>query len=248
MALVKGKKASSSGSSKSFSAKSPPLTDSSGDSELYLGDGVHPAYAYVISLYRYPPTEEVTLEEFENFANDRIIVLREIDAAQKQGWTKPGVQERLKETIEKYLPLRLHGTNRLERVRKDVISHFALRLAYARNGDKDWWVRMEEALLRYRISNMHDKLAEILSCNGIKYPNLSYVSLQNDAHSKPDWFTFQSNILIHHCFCIQFTLSSFCNFFIIFCIATLHYFLIYIFFFSSKIDDNSRLSQSILPS
>jgi hypothetical protein len=37
-----------------------------------IGKSSHPAYSATYSMYRIPPTEEVTIQEFETFALDRV--------------------------------------------------------------------------------------------------------------------------------------------------------------------------------
>ena len=45
-----------------------------------------PAQRVTVSLYEKPPREEMTLEEFEVFAVDRLKVLRTIDALRQKGF------------------------------------------------------------------------------------------------------------------------------------------------------------------
>lgn len=87
--------------------------------------------------YDVPPLYDVTIEEFETSALDRLRILAEIEssAARNRSW------EDLKKVTEtqcqRYLPL--HSTlestgNSLDYERKrDQLSHFVLRLAFCRS-------------------------------------------------------------------------------------------------------------------
>jgi DNA primase large subunit len=107
-----------------------------------------------ICVYDKPPQGELSLHEFEQFALDRMRVLKAIDAAKAKGM-KPA---ELKETIDKlclqYLPLRDIVLMELEEdLRKDQISHFILRMAYSRTEElRRWFLRQEEALFKHRFN------------------------------------------------------------------------------------------------
>ena len=105
------------------------------------------AYAANPSFYSIAPTDDVSLDEFERFALDRkkgyifpplfqiffnfpktvLKVLVTIDEAKKRGEKPDKFIKQVTEAAKQYLPLTSD-----DGLRKDVISHFALRLAYCK--------------------------------------------------------------------------------------------------------------------
>jgi len=157
--------------------KKVALRTSKSSKETFFAPEADP-FQNLLSLYTNPPTGEMTLEEFENAAVDRMTVLKEIDAASRQqgGLSNPTHLERVKEALAQYLPLLDHGKSRHETIRKDVISHFALRLAFSHGGDKEWWIKLEQTLLSIRLQLFYSSdLADILLSSGLSFPQLSLV-------------------------------------------------------------------------
>lgn len=97
-----------------------------------------PAYAQHLSFYQLPPTEEVTMEEFEDYGFSRlkgisnilrishVSVLKEIEAC-KIRLSGRELDDKIAQVIRDNLQL-----NSVEGYRKDVVSHFTLRLAFCR--------------------------------------------------------------------------------------------------------------------
>lgn len=91
----------------------------------------------MINSYEKPPLGDVTIEEFELFAIDRLRVLGEIESS----WARNRPPEELKKIVgeqcAKYLPLKSNtaykGFDLDEQRRKDHIGHFVLRLAFCRS-------------------------------------------------------------------------------------------------------------------
>lgn len=90
----------------------------------------------MIHSYEKPPSGDVTIEEFELFAIDRLRVLGEIESS----WARNRPQDELRRVVgdqcAKYLRLD-SGTAKTidldEQRRKDHIGHFVLRLAFCRS-------------------------------------------------------------------------------------------------------------------
>lgn len=115
-------------------------------------------YPFSLNFYTIPPPYELTLNEFETFALDRLRVLKAVETA--------NIRSKKEEEVAKYIQaihdehLHLNRNVRLARVgpeklyeerRKDHISHFILRLAYCRTTDlRQWLIRQETALFMYR--------------------------------------------------------------------------------------------------
>jgi DNA primase large subunit len=117
----------------------------------------------LISLYTDPPSEEITLDEFELFALDRLQLLRGIEALRARGYEGADYTKKMDQLENKYMPLRAHevavagevGTSAssvsASDCRRDSISHFILRLAYCKTEDlRRWFLTQECHLLKHR--------------------------------------------------------------------------------------------------
>ena len=86
--------------------------------------------------YDIPPLYDVTVEEFEMSALDRLRILAEIESSAARNRTWEELKKVTLQQCEKYLPL--HSTMETtypldyER-RRDQLSHFVLRLAFCRS-------------------------------------------------------------------------------------------------------------------
>lgn len=78
--------------------------------------------------HRSPPSAEITLEEFELYALDRLQVLRTIESLRLRAVKGDEFRMKLEEVLHKCLPM--SGTE--AEVKKDQISHFILRIAYCK--------------------------------------------------------------------------------------------------------------------
>ncbi|CAG8830759.1 13068_t:CDS:2, partial [Gigaspora margarita] len=112
-------------------------------------------YPYRLNFYNIPPIEEITTEEFEVFALDRLQVLKAIESASLRSKTELQVADHIRDISNQYLPL--HSTEGAKNYplekerRKDHISHFILRLAYCRTEElRKWFIKQECALFRIR--------------------------------------------------------------------------------------------------
>ncbi|CAG8748920.1 8688_t:CDS:10 [Cetraspora pellucida] len=104
-------------------------------------------YPYRLNFYNTPPIEEISTEEFETFALDRLQVLKAIEGAVLRSKTERQIADHIRDVSNQYLPL--HSTEGgkgypLEQERrKDHISHFILRLAYCRTEElRKWFIKI----------------------------------------------------------------------------------------------------------
>ncbi|CAG8492731.1 7240_t:CDS:2 [Diversispora eburnea] len=116
------------------------------------------AFGYILNFYKYPPLEDITVEEFETFALDRLQVLKAIEGAILRNKTEEQIHSHIKQISDEFLPLRSNdGKQRYDlqaERRKDHISHFILRLAYCRKSrfinekieDRDAFLRDENIM------------------------------------------------------------------------------------------------------
>ncbi|KAG5363619.1 DNA primase large subunit [Yarrowia sp. B02] len=115
-------------------------------------------YPTRMSFYNAPPNLGISLEDFEEWAIDRLRVLSKLQQLQLSGKTgQKDLEAGLKSVLEKYLGL---GSNRSlsdettqKQRQKDHYSHYILRLVYCRTPElRKEFVEREKLLFRYRLS------------------------------------------------------------------------------------------------
>ncbi|OBT87961.1 hypothetical protein VE02_04517 [Pseudogymnoascus sp. 03VT05] len=114
-------------------------------------------YPHRLNFYILPPTADITLEQFEQWAIDRLRVLAELEACSFRNKTPAETAAHMKPLMDKYLPLSSSSSSSpnlaLER-KKDHYSHFILRLAFASTEDlRRRFARVETALFRLRFQS-----------------------------------------------------------------------------------------------
>jgi len=167
-----------------------------GNQSLPLQEG----YPAALQLYNCPPTDDISLEQFEDWAVERLRLLRAIETQNMSGktkfsqeWVDAICKELEKHGLEKYLELaereRVSGKKipvevQQENRRVDHISHFILKLAYCRTEElRRWFVTHETDLFRLRwtilrgtgtaLSSSVDHVAEFMLHAGLKYQPIS---------------------------------------------------------------------------
>lgn len=90
-----------------------------------------------LTSYDLPPLYDVTIEEFETCALDRLRILAEIESSHARNRSWDELKNATNAQCEKYLPLsatisRRYADLDTER-KKDHLSHFVLRLAFCRS-------------------------------------------------------------------------------------------------------------------
>ncbi|XP_039387604.1 DNA primase large subunit isoform X3 [Mauremys reevesii] len=140
------------------------------------GDRRGDLYPHSLQFYLQPPTENISLAEFENFAIDRLKLLKVVEnlgVSYVKGSDE--YKSRLEREIRKLkFPFRALVEDDYDARRKDHISHFILRLAYCQSEDlRRWFIQQEMDLFRYRFNELTGDLVEKF----LKYVNLSYGAL-----------------------------------------------------------------------
>ncbi|ORY80921.1 DNA primase large subunit Spp2 [Protomyces lactucae-debilis] len=114
-------------------------------------------YPTRLSFYTTPPLQEITVEDFQTWAIDRLHVLGEIESAMYRNKTPAELKTVMADLVDKYLPLASDSTRHAKgdhldaERRKDHYSHFILRLAFCRSEDlRARFIRTESALFKYR--------------------------------------------------------------------------------------------------
>ncbi|KAL9604868.1 MAG: hypothetical protein Q9219_000316 [cf. Caloplaca sp. 3 TL-2023] len=133
-------------------------------------------YPHRLNIYCTPPMAEIRLEDFEQWAIDRLRVLAELETCAFRNKTPAETADHIKPLLEKWLRLDPNSSSaqgsrdfRLqEQRRKDHYSHFILRLAFSSTEDlRRRFARVEGALFRLRlqIENARERQDFVASLN-----------------------------------------------------------------------------------
>ncbi|KAL7275075.1 DNA primase subunit pri2 [Rhizina undulata] len=113
-------------------------------------------YPHRLNFYNIPPTAEITLDQFEQWAIDRLRILGEIESCLYRNKTFEELSIILTPLLKKFLPLDANSSNSTllqEERRKDHYSHFILRLAFARSEElRRRFSKAEAVLFRIRFT------------------------------------------------------------------------------------------------
>jgi DNA primase large subunit len=115
-----------------------------------------------LNFYATPPTADITLEQFEQWAIDRLRVLAELEACSFRNKSMQETEKTMKPLLEKYLNLSANSSKseaREQERMKDHYSHFILRLAFAGTEDLRRRFSRAEAML-FRLRWMGDDARE----------------------------------------------------------------------------------------
>ncbi|BFZ64447.1 DNA primase subunit pri2 [Saitoella coloradoensis] len=134
----------------------------------------HVDYPHRLNFYLEPPRSEITLENFELWAINRLKVLGEIESSLFRGKKEAEMEATLKPLLDELLPLNsnnartLKGSTIDEERKRDHYSHFILRLAFCRSEElRARFVRAETTLFKIRFAqeDVASRLAFIESLN-----------------------------------------------------------------------------------
>lgn len=107
-----------------------------------------------LSSYERPPLFDVTLEEFESWALNRLRILSEIESASARNRPHDELKALITKLLKKYLPLNANtavAVNTDAERRQDHVSHYVLRLAFCRSEDlRRRFVRLEGIFFRIK--------------------------------------------------------------------------------------------------
>lgn len=152
-------------------------------------------YPHDLQMYKIPPTEDISLQEFETLALERLALLRSIAAATtlkghrmySDEWTECIINDLKTENIKYYAKLcdkSSIGTTEadLQARKKDHIAHFILRLAYCRTEElRRWFTARESELFKMRFHAM--RTSEAID-TFFKINNLCYTSISAEEKDK----------------------------------------------------------------
>ncbi|KAH6603287.1 dna primase large subunit [Trichoderma cornu-damae] len=111
-------------------------------------------YPHRLNFYADAPTADITLEQFEQWAIDRLRVLAELEACSFRNRSPAETASHMKPILDKYLLLDSNSssnTKLFSQRQKDHYSHFILRLAFSSTEDlRRRFARVETMLFRMR--------------------------------------------------------------------------------------------------
>ncbi|KAJ7470699.1 eukaryotic and archaeal DNA primase, large subunit-domain-containing protein [Mycena latifolia] len=111
-------------------------------------------YPHRLNFYDKPPLYDVSIEEFETSALDRLRILAEIESSAARNRTWEETKTVTATQCEKYLPLKSStaiGADRESQRRIDHLGHFVLRLAFCRSEElRRRFVKAETTLFKVR--------------------------------------------------------------------------------------------------
>lgn len=96
---------------------------------------LYTSFTYAFDSYDRPPLDDITIEEFEICALDRLRLLAEIESSYARNRSWEELKQVTVKQSEHYLPLNSNtakNKNIEAERRKDHIGHFVLRLAFCR--------------------------------------------------------------------------------------------------------------------
>ncbi|XP_039252683.2 DNA primase large subunit-like [Styela clava] len=162
-----------------------PKPSASRRKRLRLADGLSDdLYPHGLMMYNRPPMCNITLQEFESFAYDRVKVLHYLDSlGVSYVKNSPDYCQKLGDYLRKnYVGFTLTSEpskdteeRNLEWRRKDHISHFILRLAYCRSDElRRWFLEKEVDLFKYRFNcESTSSIKQFLMLNDMTYYPIS---------------------------------------------------------------------------
>ncbi|CED82915.1 dna primase large subunit [Phaffia rhodozyma] len=114
-------------------------------------------YPWRLNFYNRPPPDDVTLEEFEEYAIARLRIISLIESAQIRGLPPSQLVTSYEQASKKYLPLSANTAKNVDlsaERKKDVISHFVLRLAFCGSEElRKRYLRAETTLFKIRFES-----------------------------------------------------------------------------------------------
>lgn len=109
-----------------------------------------------LTFYKLPPVGEITLDEFETWAIDRIKILNEIESCVARNKSYKEIESIVGPLLGTLLPLNTTNSEKLLKHRqKDYYSHFILRLCFSRSKElRDRFLKNELLLFKIRFNQL----------------------------------------------------------------------------------------------
>ena len=144
-------------------------------------------YPCDLQLYKIPPCSNISLSEFEELAQERLMLLRTVESVNMLVLNKSFdelknrlIVELKKAGLKGYSKL-INGTgcgrseSDLQLRKRDHISHFILRLAYCKSEElRRWFIARELDLFKVRFQSLNTEgIKCFLETNNLKYDSIS---------------------------------------------------------------------------
>jgi len=127
--------------------------------EKAAGKAVEEQQKHFVNLYLQYPQGDISMTQFEQYANSRKRVLQGIDEAKAKGVKGKDMPAYIQNLLLQYMPEPRRLAEVEEARATDDVSHFILRMAYSRTAElRKWFVRQEEALFRYRFNRADEQV------------------------------------------------------------------------------------------
>jgi len=112
-----------------------------------------------LTFYNDPPLGEITIDQFESYAIDRIKILNEIESALIRNKSLKEIEEIISPMLSTLLPLNSSNFEKLTIFReKDYYSHFILRLCFAKSKElREKFIKNESILFKIRFNQLSKK-------------------------------------------------------------------------------------------
>jgi DNA primase large subunit len=109
-----------------------------------------------LTFYGLPPVGEITLDEFETWAIDRIKILNEIESCSARNKGYKEIESIVAPMVQQHLPLNSTNPEKLNKERqKDYYSHFILRLCFSRSQElRAKFLKNETMLFKIRYNQL----------------------------------------------------------------------------------------------
>lgn len=109
-----------------------------------------------LTFYTLPPVGEITLDEFETWAIDRIKILNEIESCSARNKGYKEIESIVAPMVQQMLPLNASQAEKLNMERqKDYYSHFILRLCFSRSQElRAKFLKNETTLFKIRYNQL----------------------------------------------------------------------------------------------
>ncbi|KXN85454.1 DNA primase large subunit [Leucoagaricus sp. SymC.cos] len=135
-------------------------------------------YPTALNFYDKPPLFDVTVDEFETTAMDRLRVLAEIESSLARNRSLDELKTITREQYMKYVPLHTNSYQNVEEERRvDHLGHFVLRLAFCRSEDlRRRFVKAESVLFRVRYDETSAPDRELF----LSSRNFSWIPVSNE--------------------------------------------------------------------
>lgn len=129
-----------------------------------------------LSFYDLPPQGEITLEEFEKWAIDRLKILQEIQSCISRNKPVKEIAIIIKPQLQKLLPTTTSTPDAFLERKKDYYSHYILRLCFCRTKElRESFVRSETLLFKIRF-NMLTTADQTKFVQSLNLPLLQFIS------------------------------------------------------------------------